>query len=391
MTFKKNLRGRPVVFGLGLTVLLLLTSALRGADTLPSQIPDDAYWRFIETSSEPTGTFPSENFTSNENGFQMVLPALLQAAKTNSVYLGVGPEQNFTYIAALHPKIAFIVDIRRQNLLEHMLYKAAFEMAENRADFLAVLFARKRPAGLTDKTDVGKMLDAYLDVPPGDGNTYSKNLRAIIELLVKKHHFGLSEDDQVGIDHVYTVFNEYGPRINYSSTFPIYNGRGNNNGANFMTVMTATDPEGVQRGFLANEENYKVLRELEMKNLLIPVVGDFGGPKALRAVGRYLKEHNATVAAYYTSNVEQYLFNQNSSRGAQVINGGHNNFYDNVATLPIDESSVFIRSGVPNPGGGRGGGNGMNNSQVVSIQATLDAYNAGKINVYNDIFFIRKP
>jgi hypothetical protein len=389
MTSKKNLSGKSSIIGLGLAALLLVSSALRGADTLPSQIPDDAFWKLIETSSEPTGVFPSENFTSNENGFQMIIPALLQAAKTNSVYLGVGPEQNFTYIAALHPKIAFIVDIRRQNLQEHLLYKAAFEMADNRADFLSILFARKRPSGLTDKTKIGDMLDAYF-VAPGDPDNFDRNLRSILDLLVKKHHFGLSEDDQFGIEHVYTVFNVYGPQINYSSQFPINNGRGNNSGANFMTVMTATDPSGMQRGFLANEENYKVVRDLEMKNLLIPIVGDFGGPTALRAVGQYLKDHGATVAAYYTSNVEQYLFNQNSSRGGQVINGGQINFYNNVATLPLDEFSVFIRSGVPNPGGTRGG-NGMNNSQVAPIQATIDAYNAGKIGVYNDIFSIRKP
>jgi len=388
MTLMKRISGKPsILVGTWLAILMLVSSAIRGADTLPSQIPDDAYWKMIESWSEPTGVFPSENFTSNENGFQMILPSLLEATKTNSVYLGVGPEQNFTYIAALHPKIAFIVDIRRQNMLEHLLYKAAFEMADNRADFLSILFARKRPAGLTENTDIGEMLDAY-HLAPGDETGYDKNLRSIIDLLVKRHHFGLSKDDQDTIDHVYTVFSVYGPQINYGSSFPVYNGRGNNNNANFMTVMTATDPNGVQRGFLASEENYRIVRDLEMKNLLVPVVGDFGGPKALRAVGQYLKDHGATVAAYYTSNVEQYLFNQNAARGGQVINGGATNFYYNVGTLPLDEFSVFIRSGVP--GGGRGN-NGMNNSQIAPIQATIDAYKAGKINAYTDIFYIRKP
>src|SRR6185436_7241475 len=207
MTSKKNLSGKSSIIGLGLAALLLVSSAVRGADTLPSQIPDDAYWKLIETSSEPTGTFPSENFTSNENGFQMIIPALLQATKTNSVYLGVGPEQNFTYIAALRPKIAFIVDIRRQNLQEHLMYKAAFEMAENRADFLSILFARKRPSGLTDKTNIGDMLDAYLDEAPGGPDAFDRNFRSILDLLMKKHHFGLSEEDQLGIKHVYEVFN----------------------------------------------------------------------------------------------------------------------------------------------------------------------------------------
>jgi hypothetical protein len=201
----------------------------------------------------------------------------------------------------------------------------------------------------------------------------------------------MSANDQALLEHVSEVFKFYGPQLNYGSTYPP-TGRGANgvNGANFTTVMTATDPSGKERGFLASEENYRVLRELERKNLVIPVVGDFGGPKALRAVGQYLKDHGATVTAYYTSNVEQYLFNQGSGRGGRTINGGATNFYENVGTLPLDASSVFIRSGVPGAnGGGRGGGNGMNNSQIAPIQATVNAYRAEKILGYNDIFFIQ--
>jgi len=376
----------------GLVILFFVTSGLRGADTLPSQIADDAYWKLIDGASEPTGEFPSENFTSNENGFQKILPDLLNAAKQGGVYLGVGPEQNFTYIAALHPKIVFIVDIRRQNLLQHMFYKAAFELAENRADFISVIFARKRPAGLTDKSTIDELLIAYDRIQPDDA-TYTKNLAAMMDLLLNKHKFGISANDQALLEHIYEVFTYYGPQLNYGSTYPP-NLRGGNGGggggANFSTVMTATDPSGVERGFLASEENYRVLRELEGKNLLIPIVGDFGGPKALRAVGQYLKDHGAVVTAYYTSNVEQYLFNP-TGRGGRVINGGTTNFYENVGTLPLDSSSVFIRSGVPNQlGGGRGGGgNGMNNSQIAPIQATVNAYKADKIQIYNDIFFIR--
>jgi hypothetical protein len=378
------------ICGAGLIALLLVSSGLRGADTLPTQIADDVYWKLIDSSSEPTGEFPSENFTSNENGFQKILPDLLNTAKQNGVYLGVGPEQNFTYIAALHPKIVFIVDIRRQNLLQHMFYKAAFELASNRADFLSLIFARKRPAGLTDQSTIDEMLSAY-DLTSADDETYSRNLQAIENLLLIQHKFGMSANDQKLLEHVSEVFKFYGPQqLNYGSTYPP-TGRGGNggNGANFTTVMTATDPSGVERGFLASEENYRVLRELERKNLLIPVVGDFGGPKALRAVGQYLKDHGAIVSAYYTSNVEQYLFNQGSGRGGRTINGGATKFYENVGTLPLDASSVFIRSGVPNPYGGRGGGNGMNNSQIAPIQATVDAYKADKILGYQDIFYIQ--
>jgi hypothetical protein len=85
------------------------------------------------------------------------------------------------------------------------------------------------------------------------------------------------------------------------------------------------------------------VKGLHAKNLLLPVVGNFAGPKALRAVGKYLKRHGATVSAYYLSNVEQYLRREGTWQA----------FCENVAALPLDDSSTFIRS-VRNPAYGFG-------------------------------------
>jgi hypothetical protein len=41
------------------------------------------------------------------------------------------------------PKIAFIVDIRRQNLIEHLMYKALFELSADRAEFISRLLSRR--------------------------------------------------------------------------------------------------------------------------------------------------------------------------------------------------------------------------------------------------------
>ena len=75
------------------------------------------------------------------------------------------------------------------------------------------------------------------------------------------------------------------------------------------------------------------MKALHDKNLIVPVSGDFGGPKALRAIGAYLADHGGKVSAYYVSNVEQYLFQDMKAQA----------FYDNVATLPLTDTSVFIR------------------------------------------------
>ncbi len=98
--------------------------------------------------------------------------------------------------------------------------------------------------------------------------------------------------------------------------------------------MTATYLNQMARSFLATEENFRFMKDLESRNMLVPVVGNFPGSKAIRAVGQYLKEKGATVSAFYLSNVEQYLRQD----------GIWNDFCANVATLPLDENSTFIRS-----------------------------------------------
>jgi hypothetical protein len=373
-------------FALFLALLLLPAPALRAADTLPGQIADDAFWKFIDTSSESGGVFQSENFLSNETGFQVVIPSLKEKARPGGVYMGVGPEQNFTYIAGIRPKIAFIIDIRRQNMLEHMIYKAAFEMSSNRPDFLARVFARKRPAGLSEKSTVDQLFTAYLEAQPLDNDAFEKSLQEIKDLLVKKHKFGLTGEDLENIGHVYDVFHEFGPDINYNSG--AFRGRGGGGMPNYAELMTATDAKGEERSYLASEENYGFIRDLENKNLIVPLTGDFGGPRAIRSVGRYLKDHAATVTAFYTSNVEQYLFQGNGNR-----NGGWTNFYDNVAALPLDATSTFIRSagGGFRQGGFGGAGGGMRAPNVLaSIQETVLAVKAGSIQSYNDIFLISR-
>jgi hypothetical protein len=316
------------------------------ADTLPSRLTDEEFWALSQNLSEDNGYFRSDNLLSNEQWFQTVIPELLSRTKRGGVYLGVGPEQNFTYIASLEPKIVFITDIRRGNLHTQLMYKALFELSADRADFMSRLFTKKRPAGLTGETSAIDLQAAYWDeskTPTGDEAAYQANFQAIVDVLTKKHGLPLPKEDLDGIDYVYRNFYMWGPSITYSSsTNSGMGGRGGMTMANYASLMGATDNDGVFRSFLANETNYRFLRNLEERNLIVPVVGNFAGTKALRAVGKYVRDHGATVTAFYLSNVEQYL----------TQDGIWNDFCANVAALPLDESSTFIRTAQ----GGRGGG-----------------------------------
>jgi hypothetical protein len=349
--------------------------AFRAAESLPPQISDETFWKMVTEMSEPDGYFQFENFLSNELGYQHVIPRLLQKTKAGGVYIGVAPEQNFTYIAALKPRIAFIVDIRRQNTIELLMYKAIFEMSETRADFLSKLFARKRPEGLSERSTVSELFAAYGRVRSDDA-LYAENLRAIKALLVETHKFGLRPSDladrssRASLDYVYSTFVQAGPYLDYSTGGL---GAGSNN-PTYADLMQIDDGAGQLRSYLATEENYRFVRDMEKKNLIIPLVGDFAGPKTIRSVGQYAKEHDAVISAFYLSNVEQYLFNDFKSA----------EFYTNVGTLPLDPSSTFIRAF---SGGGFGGGGGAFRfvSTLSSMTELLQEFKAGRVLQYGDV------
>jgi len=352
---------RALLLAIALSVVCI--GFVTAAPPVPAQLTDEQFWQLSSASSEPDGTFRSDNLLSNELNFQWVIPDLLKIAQPGRVYMGVGPEQNFSYIAALKPSMAFIVDIRHGNLDVHLLYKALFEMSANRSEFVSMLFSRKQPSGLTAKSSAYDLFTEYLKQQPSK-ELFDTNLKAVIDHLKTKHKFPLSEGDLEGIQWAMSNYQKFGPEIYYNSSDPNsappivgangFAGGGRGNFVTYADLMSADDGAGQERSFLANEENFMVLKNLESRNLLVPVVGDFGGPKAIRAVGKYLRDSGAMVSAFYLSNVEQYL----------NTDGKTSAFMANVATLPIDDSSRFISTGAGNRGFGGGGGGGMNNSML---------------------------
>jgi hypothetical protein len=300
-------------------------------DTLPPQLSDEEYWQIIEDFSEPDGFFRSDNLLSNEAGLQDVIPKLRQRVKPGGVYIGVGPEQNFTYILAFQPKLSFVVDIRRLNLLEQLLYKALFELSEDRADFLSRLFSRPRPKGAHQGATIEELFASY-DSVEEDTALCERNLGVVLQHLRGTHGFVLSEEDAVQIRYVLSNFSQEGPDLSYSFRGSYY--QGTLGMPTYRELMMGTDAKGHQWGFLATEDQFRRVQAIQRKNLIIPIVGDFAGSKALRSVGEYMTKHHAVLSVFYASNVEMYLFQQGDD---------WRHFYDNVAALPLNSASSFIR------------------------------------------------
>jgi hypothetical protein len=292
---------------------------------LPEQITDQEFWRLISTLSEPSGPYTGDNWISNEASIQDVIPPLKQLTKPGGVYLGVGPEQNFTYMWALQSRMGFIIDIRRQNMLTILLHKALFEISPDRASYVANLFSKRRPGGLDANTNAKALMAAFSSAP---GEGLERNVEAVKGVLAK-HGYTLSAEDLARISFIQGMFNRGGLSITAEYSSP---GSPGGIPVTFTDLMTATDKNGQPWSFLSSEAAYRYIQDLHRKNLIVPLVGDFAGPTAIRSVAEYLKQRNSNVTAFYISNVENYL-NGPTMRA----------FQSNLSTLPIDSSSMLIR------------------------------------------------
>ena len=363
---------RSILFAAAAVLLLAALMYIGGGtatvpDTLPTKISDQEFWRMITDFSEAGGYFRSDNLLSNEAGFQAVIPLLRKTVRSGGIYMGVGPEQNFTYIVGLQPKLAFIVDIRRLNMLQHLLYKALMELSADRAEFLSRLFSRPRPPSLGADASAVQLVRAYQAAQP-NAELFAANLEMVIDYLERTKGFGLTTGDEDDIRQVSQAFWDSGPELSYS----FHGGYGRFRGMpTYGELMTEDDGHSHNWHFLANEEQYQIVQRLQKNNLIIPLVGDFAGPKAIQSVAQYLKQHAAVLSVFYTSNVEQYLFQDDEN---------WRSFYANAAALPLDSSSTFVRYVLNSWRFPR-----RSRSLVSPIMDVLTAYDRGRIRSYYDV------
>jgi hypothetical protein len=313
--------------------LALILTAWAGAAcsfAAPPRIGDREFWRMVVEFSEPGGEFRasgavrSDNLISNETGFEPAL-ALLRQINRPGAYIGVGPDQNFTYITTLQPTIAFIVDIRRDNLRLHLLFKALVEMSDDRADFLSRLFARPRPPQARRRAAPAELLAALRTVPHS-AQLAAETREAVLARLQQAHGFALTAEDAERLASAYDAFGAAGPDIRWDSS-------GERWIPSYADLMGEKDQSGRSHSYLASETSFAILKAYEEHNRIVPLVGDFGGDKAIRAIAAYLREHRDVVAAFYTSNVESYLRGEAARK-----------FAANVAALPFNQRSALVRA-----------------------------------------------
>lgn len=320
--------------------------------------------------SERPGYFDTDNLVSNERSYLHVAPDLLALrSRGRGVYVGVGPDQNFSYIAQVRPSLAILIDIRRDNLLLHLLFKALFAEARTRTAYLAMLTGRSVPGQERGSPTLDEIIRSVDRAPPlGDRELGA--LRARLTKVIASFGVSLSDGDLSTIDRFHRRFAAEGLSLRFTSF-----GRQPQYGyPTFRELLLEVDRQGIQRSYLATEDDFQFVKRLHADDRIVPVVGDLSGPVALASVARLLARLNEQVAAFYTSNVEFYLF------GA----GSFDDFIANLRRLPRMPGALVVRS-VFGAGGARPfpGYNSVSITQPV--ERLLDAHAGGRIRSYRDL------
>ncbi len=286
--------------------------------------------QLVTELSEPGGYFDTDNLISNETSYLHVIDRLQALGVHGGAYIGVGPDQNFSYIAAIRPTIAFLVDVRRDNMLQHLLFKALFALSETRVEYMSLLFGRPPPSNAVGWGDRDvETLVRYVDQTPATAAS-AEAARSVVDAQIRQFGIDLSSQDFATIDRFHRTFMDAGLGLRFQTHgrapryyYPTY-----------RDLLLERTRSGRRASYLASRTAYRAVKSLQDRGLVIPVVGDLAGDHAIAAIGGYLEERGESVSAYYTSNVEFYLFRN------QVFD----EFVRNVRALPTNGESVIIRS-----------------------------------------------
>src|SRR6478736_2051757 len=211
----------------------------------------------IAALSEPEGYFDTDNLISNEQGYLTVLQDIERAGFRGGAYVGVGPDQNFSYIAAARPDVAFIIDVRRDNLLLHLLFKALFSLARTRVEYLALLCGRAPPADVEGwRNRSVEALAAYVDQTAAPEPAAVTVLRARVTKAVAGFGVTLSDADRETIDRFHRRFIEAGLGLRFQSF-----GRGPQSYyPTLRDLILAGDGSSRQQNYLASEDGFQFVK-----------------------------------------------------------------------------------------------------------------------------------
>ena len=359
---------RRLLIAISMGALLpALTWGLAGEIAPARPAAQSSFASEIAALSEPAGYFDTDNLISNERSYLDVVPDLKKRGVRGGAYIGVGPDQNFTYIAAIRPDVAFIVDVRRDNLLLHLLFKSLFALARTRVEYLALLLGRPVP------TDIESWRSAPLErvVSQAEADAARRPRRPCSAAACR------GRARQKWACHSRTRTSRRSMDSTADSSRAVWDLQFQSTGRppqshypTYRELLLATDALGERSNYLASEDSFQFIKSLHKRDAIVPVVGDLSGPRALAAIGTLLGQRGQRLSAFYASNVEFYLFSDDR----------FDRFVTNLGRLPRTGHGVIIRSVF-----GRYARGGGSTSQLQPVNELVDGFSKGRFRYYGEL------
>ncbi|MFO0951312.1 MAG: hypothetical protein U0835_09210 [Isosphaeraceae bacterium] len=324
---------------------------------------DETFGSLGRGLSERTSAPPGDNFFSNEDSYPRVAGSLARRVPTGDVYLGVGPDQNFTFIAHTRPSLAIVLDYRRRNTLVHLLHKALMCLSADRFDYLSRLTAR-RPVRSRSDAGLDDLL-ARFRTAPLDPALLQENVGEVARLL--RSCDAVREEEWLELASIQARIAGPGLEARFLALrmYPT------------LARMIAThDREGSPAHWLAAEGTYQRVRSLQLGDRILPVVGDFAGTAALPALASWMRHRGLKVGVLYVSDVEFFLLRA----------GKFGAYVDNLGRLPWASEAVVVRTSTrPIEHPERVPGDSAT-TIVRPVAAFLDQARAGRVRTVEDLF-----
>ena len=324
---------------------------------------DQSIAQVIAACSEPTLARPTDNFISNEDSIPRVLGEFESRAEKEGVYLGVGPDQNFSMIARTDPSLAFIVDFRRQNLLLHLLHKALFALSHTRIAYLERLTCRK-PAALGPETELEPLVQAFQAAP----YLCSVQDETIREVRVQLQSLAVVRDEEWP-DMARIQTRIAGPGLNARFlAMRMY--------PTLANLILAKNRNGDASHFLTSEKLYGQLRQLHINDCIIPIVGDFAGAQTFAALGDWLRARRFKSSVFYVSDVEFFLLRQRRFAA----------YLANLERIPWSKSALLVRTSTREIEHPQRVAGDSSTTILEPVASFLKRARAGRVNTLEDLF-----
>lgn len=324
---------------------------------------DVSFAQIIRQLSAPESGPAADNLISNEDAFPRICGEIQERVPKEGVYLGVGPDQNLTYIAHCRPCIAFILDHRRRNLLLHLVHKALFALSADRVSYLARLTARS-PHSLKPDASADNLFAAFESLPM-DKARLKETIADVIKVLQPLDM--IQESEWPALATIQAKLAGPGMHARFLA-LPIY--------PTFGSFIRATDRQGRPAHFLSSENLYNCVRDTEVGDRVLPFTGDFADSVAIPRLARWLHERRLMISLFYISDVEFFLLRA----------GRFNMYVDNLVKLPWSPNAHIARTSTREIHSSARLTGDHSTTILQPIAQFLDAAQAGRIRTADDLF-----